>query len=375
MMWNRSRWKLLSLAMLLASVLSGICALQSERHAYALLTTNEEAAAADFIRAHTAQHALFLNAPAFTSPVTTFAGRSVLRGPTAWLASHGYEFRGREADVRRIYAGADDALDLIRYYGIDYIFVGDKERALKANTAFFDQSFRRVYQSANVIIYDTHAVEQSSYSGAANLPGPRDLSWRLNRDPDALFAEFPRTSFFVYRLIKASFGRLTRRDEFMVAMSDLVRGVSPGERGWETQLQTNQEQLLSKWISRTEFANIYAQKTNAEFIDDLLRNAGLNWSAETRHDLLHALDSGQVTRASALSQVVADKDFAAREYNTAYVLMHFFGYLRRNPDDPPDTDLRGLSFWRERLDSWRDYRAISRAFLESSEYNSLPPAQ
>src|SRR6202007_136866 len=125
----------------------------------------------------------------------------------------------------------------------------------------------------------------------------------------------------------------------MVAMSDLVRGVSPGERGWETKLQTNQEQLLSKWPSMNEFANIYAQKTNAEFIDDLLRNAGLNWSAETRQDLLHALDSGQLTRASTLSRVVADKDFAVREYNTAYVLMHFFGYLRRNPDDPPDTDL------------------------------------
>ncbi len=375
MMWKTKRWKVISLAMLLASVLSGICALQSERHAYSLLTTNEEAAAADFIRAHTAQHALFLNAPAFTSPVTTFAGRSVVRGPTAWLASHGYDFRGREADVRRIYAGADDALDLIRYYGIDYIFVGDKERELKANTSFFDQNCRRVYQSPNVIIYDTHALEPSSYSGAANLPGPRDLSSRLNRDPDALLAEFPRTSFFLYRLIKASFGRLARRDEFMTAMSDLVRGVSPGERGWEAQLQTNQEQLLTNWISTSGFANIYGQRPNAEFIDDLIRNAGLDWSAEERQELLHALDTGQLKRTSALSQVVADKDFAAREYNTAYVLMHFFGYLRRNPDDPPDTDLRGLVFWRERLDRWRDYRAISRAFLESSEYNSLPPAR
>jgi hypothetical protein len=76
-----------------------------------------------------------------------------------------------------------------------------------------------------------------------------------------------------------------------------------------------------------------------------------------------------------LTQIIADQDFAAREYNTAYVLMHFFGYLRRNPDDPPDADLRGLTFWRNRLDTWHDYRAISLAFLESAEYQSSPLPQ
>jgi len=79
------------------------------------------------------------------------------------------------------------------------------------------------------------------------------------------------------------------------------------------------------------------------------------------------------SRQSALLSVVEDKDFYAREYNTAYVLIHFFGYLRRNPDDPPDRDLRGLNFWRDSLDLWGDYRSISRAFLESDEYKNSRP--
>ena len=90
--------------------------------------------------------------------------------------------------------------------------------------------------------------------------------------------------------------------------------------------------------------------------------------------LVKHLDSGAGSRQSALLSVVEDKDFYAREYNTAYVLVHFFGYLRRNPDDPPDRDLGGLNFWRDSLDRWGDYRSISRAFLESDEYkNSRPP--
>jgi hypothetical protein len=353
-------------------VLPGVVALQSDRHAYALVMTNEETATGDFIRAHTSPQALFLNAPTFSSPVTTLAGRSVVRGPTAWLASHSYDFRAREADVRRIYAGTADALELIRYYGIDYIYLGAHERGMKANSAFFDENFRRVYQSSTIAIYDTHQLDDHPRAGAANVPAPRDLSSRLDRDPDALLTQFPRTSFLVYRLIKASFGRLPRRTECMEAMSELVRGVRPGESGWETQLQINRQRLLTRWTNSSEFTRTYAEQTNAEFADKLISNANLRWSAERRQQLLHALDTGRLPRAAALSQIIDEKDFAAREYNTAYVLMHFFAYLRRDPGDPPDADLRGLIFWRDRLNTWHDYRAISLAFLESSEYNASP---
>jgi len=49
-------------------------------------------------------------------------------------------------------------------------------------------------------------------------------------------------------------------------------------------------------------------------------------------------------------------------------LVHYFGYLNRNPTDLPDTNLEGFNYWRRILDSSRDYRSISRAFLESEEY-------
>ncbi len=65
--------------------------------------------------------------------------------------------------------------------------------------------------------------------------------------------------------------------------------------------------------------------------------------------------------------------FTEREYDTAYVLVHFFGYLGRDPDAPPDRDLSGLYFWRDSLGRTGDHRALSRAFLNSEEYKRRRP--
>jgi hypothetical protein len=91
-------------------------------------------------------------------------------------------------------------------------------------------------------------------------------------------------------------------------------------------------------------------------------------SAEERERLTRPPDSGLVSADEVLERFVEDAGFRAREYDTAYVLVHFFGYLGRDPDDPPDRDLGGLHFWRDHLAHTRDYRSLSRAFMESIEY-------
>ncbi|HYW70100.1 MAG TPA: hypothetical protein VE961_03640 [Pyrinomonadaceae bacterium] len=366
-MWA-GKWKPVSILFVSLSICTALLALYSETNSSVRVLNDEEVAAGDFIRQHTAARGLFLTAPSFSNPVTLLAGRSVVRGPTAWLASHGYEFREREADLRRIYAGTADALDLIRDYGIDYVYAGDHERALNLNLPFLDQHFRCIYNSGNISIYDTHAADDP-HSGATTAPRIFELSSRVNCDPNALLTEFSGTSFYAYRLIRVSFGRLPRRDELLKAMADLGRGVKADETA---RLKTNQDELVQEWTTSLDFKAKYDNANNAEFIDTLVNNAALEWPAEKRRGLAQSLDGGQLSRAAVLSQIIEDRDLYAREYNTAYVLMHFFGYLRRNPDDPPDGDLRGLLFWRERLDRWHDYRSISRAFIDSSEYASAP---
>ena len=33
------------------------------------------------------------------------------------------------------------------------------------------------------------------------------------------------------------------------------------------------------------------------------------------------------------------------QYNPAFVLMQYFGYLRRDADEPPDNNFGGYDFW------------------------------
>jgi len=319
------------LAVLLAllSVLTGLAALQAESRASARLFTDADLEAARVVRELTTPHALFLTAPDFNHPVLALAGRPVLRGPTAWLWGHGFEFRAREADVRRIYAGAPDAFDLLRFYGVDYVYLGGAERdGLRANVRFFDANFSSVYRGAGVTVYDARRLRMS---GAEPPPPdvhplervnlPRELAARADRDPFALLEEFPRTGFFVYRMWKAAHGRAPTREEFMSSLKVVGRELYVGAPGWEERLAENQRALA-------------VQLAGGDFARD----------------------------EALLGAAYAEAD--AREYDAAYVLVHFFGYLGRDPDPS------GYDFWLDVLRRTGDRRALSRAFMESDEYRN-----
>ena len=368
---TRRKWLMPVVALIvLLCVASGLLAVRRGVIDHQLMFTNEQIRATDYVREHTAPRSLILTAPVFHQPVLSLAGRPIVRGATDWLWSHGYNFQEREADVRRIYAGAPDAAELIRYYQIDYVYLGDAERSdLRANASFFAGLYPRVYRSSSIAIYDTRGDRSSV--GALLKPQPRELAARIDTDPYALLNEFPRTSFFAYRLIKATSGRLPTRAEFLNSMKQLGKGLYVGAPGWEAQLGSNQAALLKNWTESGDFGGLFDGRSNAEFVDALSKNTGKELSNESRDALINRLNAGE-WRASVLKDVADDKEFAAREYNTAFVLVHFFGYLGRNPGEPPDRDLSGFNFWVSVLDKTSDYRAIGRAFLNSTEYKDRP---
>lgn len=81
--------------------------------------------------------------------------------------------------------------------------------------------------------------------------------------------------------------------------------------------------------------------TNSQFVDTLLTRAGIALTSAERNDLVTGLDNGSLTRSQVLRQIVDNRAFTDREFNRAFVLMQYFGYLRRNPDEAPDGDKRG----------------------------------
>ena len=78
--------------------------------------------------------------------------------------------------------------------------------------------------------------------------------------------------------------------------------------------------------------------------------------------MLSDYDSGG--RSLVVRDAAQANSFQQAEYNKAFVLMEYFGYLRRNPD------VGGYDFWLNVLDGREagNYRGMVCAFITSAEY-------
>ena len=67
---------------------------------------------------------------------------------------------------------------------------------------------------------------------------------------------------------------------------------------------------------------------------------------------------------------------AQQEFNSAFVLMQYFGYLRRDPNSGADTKFDGYYFWLTKLNTFNgNFRQAEmvKAFLTSIEYRARFP--
>ena len=366
------RQRVLALILALVSIASGVLSVHSEYLSRKLFLSGEEVTAAAFVRENSAPHALFLTAPNLHQPIWALAGRPILRGEYLW--HHGYPYQEREADVKSIYAGSPDALELLRYYRVEYIYLGAAERDdLKADRAFFDHRFPVFYRSPNITIYDARASTGALASDNPNgrtltAYPPREFASRVEKDPYQLLVEFPRASYAVYCLYRVSHGRMPRYLELIGDLKQVGAGVYVSAPGWQKTLEDNKTKVTDEWVNRADFKAFYDSKSNEQFVDALYANAGVSPAASERSALIAALNGGTETRARVLRRVAENPELYKNDYNRAFVLVHYFGYLRRNPDDPPDNNLTGFNFWLNELNQTGDYRSFSRVFIESGEY-------
>ena len=78
-------------------------------------------------------------------------------------------------------------------------------------------------------------------------------------------------------------------------------------------------------------------------------------------------------RAAVLAAVAEDTDFKNAEFNRAFVLMQYFGYMRRNPFDIPDSNFDGYDFWLGKLNQFGGnyiQAEMVKAFISSTEYRN-----
>jgi hypothetical protein len=210
-----------------------------------------------------------------------------------------------------------------------------------------------------------------------------------------LSIEFQATGYLVHRFYAASFpagparpGGLPRLAEFLRDTQEVGRGVVVGQAGWPEQLESNKRAFALAWVGRPEFAALYPAGMGAgAFVDALFANAGVTPSAAEREAAVAAYGAGDAEgRAAALRSLADSRSVYNRQYNSAFVLMQYFGYLRRNPNDAPEPGLNldGYNFWLSKLDEFslpgedvRDEQTavrrvrraeMVRAFLVSVEY-------
>jgi hypothetical protein len=203
-----------------------------------------------------------------------------------------------------------------------------------------------------------------------------------------LSIEFQDTGYLVERIYKAAYGDATssstfpsahqlpvpvvRLNEFLADTQQIGQGVVVGQGNWRDQLEANKQAFTAEFVTRSRFSTAYpGSLTAAQFVDQLNANAGNPLSPSERDQLVMDLSSGAKSRAQVLRAVAEDPDLSTAEFNRAFVLMQYFGYLRRNPDDPQDSDHTGYDFWLTKLNQFGgNYinAEMVKAFITSIEY-------
>jgi uncharacterized repeat protein (TIGR01451 family) len=186
-----------------------------------------------------------------------------------------------------------------------------------------------------------------------------------------LSIEFQQTGFLVYRLYGESFARQPRYGEFITDTQEIGRGVVVGQGNWQAQLDANKQSFADAWVARPSFKSAFDGLSNLDYVNKLYADAGVTPPAPERDALVAALDSNTKTRSRVLLDVADNASFKQQEFNRAFVLMQYFGYLRRNPDDLPDHDRSGYDFWLAKLNQFGGNYVnaeMVRAFISSIEY-------
>jgi hypothetical protein len=190
-----------------------------------------------------------------------------------------------------------------------------------------------------------------------------------------LSIEFQQTGYLTYRFYKAALNRpngLPRYLELMRDTQKVGRGVVVGAPGWEAQLEANKVAYANEFVSRTEFIILYpTSQTPAQFVDALYAHAGITPSSSERQAAIDEFNNPTGARGRVLRRVADNQTFFQLETNRAFVLMQYFGYLRRNPDDPPDNNLDGYNFWLNKLNQFNGNfvdAEMVKAFITSPEY-------
>jgi len=208
-----------------------------------------------------------------------------------------------------------------------------------------------------------------------------------------LSIEFQTTGYLVEKMYKAAYGStngastfggthtlpvpIVKLTEFLPDTKQIGKNLIVGQAGWETVLEGNKQAFALDFVGRSRFATPYpSTMTPTDYVNKLFENAGVTPSAQelstARGRFGSAADISNATaRAQALRDVAENSTLSSQEFNRAFVLMQFFGYLRRDPNTGNDTDYTGYDFWLTKLNQFNgnfQNADMVKSFIVAGEY-------
>jgi hypothetical protein len=217
---------------------------------------------------------------------------------------------------------------------------------------------------------DLYAVLKNEPDARAEASPPAELAVRdwlsfIEEDPINLFGQYADWAAALYRLRLVERGRMPRYDEFMPDLNEIGRGLLPGAEESQRDFEGRLRGVAEGLARGEEFQALYGGLDDAQYVARLYAHAGVEADAAERAALAAALSTQAETRAGALLKVAADPRLAERERNRALVLLHYFGYMGRDPDS------QGFNFWLAELERGKDPYLITLAFRDSIEFKRL----
>ena len=181
-----------------------------------------------------------------------------------------------------------------------------------------------------------------------------------------LSIEFQQTGGLVDGLYRASYGRRPMYAEFIPDTAIVGHDVVVGQADWAQTLEANKQAFVAAWIQRPDFRAAYDGLGNAAFVDTLIAHTEASFNGD-RDTLVNALNAETITRAAVLRQVAENEGFTRAKTNQMFVMMEYFGYLRRDPD------AGGYAFWLNKLNEFGgnfEQAEMVKAFIVSGEYRA-----
>jgi hypothetical protein len=167
--------------------------------------------------------------------------------------------------------------------------------------------------------------------------------------------EFQERGSFLYHFYSVSLGRIPHYTEFEKDMSRTSGFQTEAEK------EANKALFADDFITRQEFKDRYDQFTTAaDYVNALLHTAGVD--LPNKDALVAALQNGQMTRAQVLRSISESAEVRGKFYTEAFVVMQYFGYLRRDPDILYQEWIRKMN------ENSGTYRDMINGFMNSTEY-------